>query len=1389
MGILQSVKYHASTELIVYGAIACIILFCLYVISTANYLLFHGLVELASIVVAFAIFVIVWNTRRTITNTFFLVIGISFLFTGSIDLVHMLAYKGMGVFPGNSSDLPTQLWIAARYFQSIAFLIATLLIGKSITKDRKYDAGIIFAVCTAAFCILMASIFWWQNFPNCFIDGTGLTPFKIASEYVISAILILAIIILALKRSDFDPIVWKYLVAAQVFLIVGELAFTSYASVYGFMNMIGHLAKLVSVYFFYRAIVVIAITHPVDLLFSELKQKSMALQQSEARYAITLDAVNDGLWDWNVPSGNVYFSPHYYTMLGYQNGEFPATYEAWRQLIHPEDHAPVETQLQHHVKTDTSFAIDLRMKTASGDWLWVTTRGMVVERDAAGAVVRIVGTLSDITERKRADDEIKRIKMAVDATSDAIGMSTVDGHHFYQNAAFDRMFGYTTEEVSRLQPAQLYADRDVAREVFGTIMAGTSWQGKIEMIAKNGRQFPVSLRADAIKNEKENIIGLIGVHTDITERKKAEEALRESEEKFHTVADFTYDWELWLGPDKQIVYCSPSCERITGYLPEEFIADPQLLEKIVHPDDLILKEEHNRTSGETHEPQSVDFRIIHYDGSVRWIGHTCHPVTAHDGTTFGRRVSNRDITERKRAEEAVQAAVKLNQLIDTMSVSESMGYTLDEAERLTTSKNGFFHLVNPDEQTIQLITWSTETRKHCFIPKDPERNYPVKKAGVWVDCLRERKPVIHNDYPSLPHKKGLPECHVPITRELVVPIFDEDKIVAIIGVGNKATDYAEQDINVLTLLAKNAWTLIQRKLAEEERERIRSWLAGVNRILESVLSPAPLDQKLKIITDGVVETFVADFCRIWLIDKGDLCNTDCMHAEVAEGPHICRFRDMCLHLKASSGRYTHIDGKGHRRVPFGAYKIGRIASGEETRFLTNDVEHDPRVHDHEWAKSLGLVAFAGYRLKPPDGEVLGVFALFARFPISPYMDAMLEGLSRAISLAIQKDIADKALHESEELYRVLFEESPISLWEEDFSDIKVWIDTKTNENIGNFRTWLESHPGDVAGCAIMVKVTHINRATMALFGAASQKEFSEELSTIFTADSYDAFREEIIALAGQKNGFEGEFQIQTLNGERKIVLMKVTVVPGYEQTFSKILVSIIDISDLKRVEGALRQANRQLNILSSITRHDILNQLLALKGYLELSPEFIDNPEKLSEFIKKEQQIANTIDRQITFTRDYQELGVAAPAWQNVNANIKSAIMDLPMRAVHVDVDRTDLEIFADRLFLKVFYNLFDNALKYGGDQMTTIQISSQESETHLVIVCEDNGVGITDEDKKHLFTRGFGKHTGLGLFLSREILGVTGITIIENSVPGTGARFEITVPKGEYRFNGPKGK
>jgi hypothetical protein len=163
-------------------------------------------------------------------------------------------------------------------------------------------------------------------------------------------------------------------------------------------------------------------------------------------------------------------------------------------------------------------------------------------------------------------------------------------------------------------------------------------------------------------------------------------------------------------------------------------------------------------------------------------------------------------------------------------------------------------------------------------------------------------------------------------------------------------------------LSSEEHTEINRQLRQEviDRKKAEEGISHLNRLKEELLAPRAIDEKLNCITDNLVKIFDADFSRIWIIKLGDLCNSGCVHAKVNDEPHICRHRDHCLHLLASSGRYTHIDGHVHRRVPFGCYKIGRIAASMDTKFVTNDVMHEPCVHDKEWAERLGLVSFAGY---------------------------------------------------------------------------------------------------------------------------------------------------------------------------------------------------------------------------------------------------------------------------------------------------------------------------------------------------------------------------------------------------------------------------------------------
>ena len=227
---------------------------------------------------------------------------------------------------------------------------------------------------------------------------------------------------------------------------------------------------------------------------------------------------------------------------------------------------------------------------------------------------------------------------------------------------------------------------------------------------------------------------------------------------------------------------------------------------------------------------------------------------------------------------------------------------------------------------------------------------------------------------------------------------------------------------------------------------------------------------------------------------------------------------------------------------------------------------------------------------------------------------------------------------------------------------------------------------------------------------------------------------------------------------------------------------------LKYSEAAFQIANKKLHLLSSITRHDIKNQLLGLMGFIELSKESTTDPDLLH-FIEREETAAQAILRQIEFTKNYEDIGVHAPKWQDISVHVKALRTLIPSGEIEISVDVEGLEVLADSLLEKVFENLIDNSRRHG-ERVRHITFSSmQYDQDTLAIVYEDDGIGVHETDKERLFEKGFGKHTGLGMYLSREILAITGLTIKESGVYGKGVRFEIMVPKGKFRFLKPTPK
>jgi PAS domain S-box-containing protein len=225
-----------------------------------------------------------------------------------------------------------------------------------------------------------------------------------------------------------------------------------------------------------------------------------------------------------------------------------------------------------------------------------------------------------------------------------------------------------------------------------------------------------------------------------------------------------------------------------------------------------------------------------------------------------------------------------------------------------------------------------------------------------------------------------------------------------------------------------------------------------------------------------------------------------------------------------------------------------------------------------------------------------------------------------------------------------------------------------------------------------------------------------------------------------------------------------------------------EIQERKRFEATLQLANRKLNTLSSITRHDILNQITAIVMYLSLAEEMVTDP-ALFEHLKKIEQTTQMIQKQIQFARDYQDIGVNAPQWQNVDMTISSAIAGFDLGGILVKKDVGKLEIFADLLLEKVFFNLVDNVIRHG-EKATVIRFSSKETSEGITIFCKDDGVGVPESVKEGIFKREYYRNTGYGLYLAAEILSITGLSIGETGEPGTGAQFEIRVPKDAYSFD-----
>lgn len=228
-----------------------------------------------------------------------------------------------------------------------------------------------------------------------------------------------------------------------------------------------------------------------------------------------------------------------------------------------------------------------------------------------------------------------------------------------------------------------------------------------------------------------------------------------------------------------------------------------------------------------------------------------------------------------------------------------------------------------------------------------------------------------------------------------------------------------------------------------------------------------------------------------------------------------------------------------------------------------------------------------------------------------------------------------------------------------------------------------------------------------------------------------------------------------------------------------------ELKEKTRIERRLRDANRKLSLLSTITRHDILNQLAVLGMYCDLLEGLSDRCPELGDYIRRIEQTLKKIERQLTFARDYESMGLEEPRFQAITDVVENATASIHAPYLQIRVDANGAEICADPMLEKVFYNLFENAIRHGGETLSEIGVSFTGTPGgNGQITVTDNGDGIAAQKKEKIFEQGYGSNTGYGLFLVAEILAITGITIRECGIEGEGARFEIDVPPAVWRMH-----
>jgi PAS domain S-box-containing protein len=1111
---------------------------------------------------------------------------------------------------------------------------------------------------------------------------------------------------------------------------------------------------------------------------SERKQAEDAIRESEEKYRLLVEVNQDIIYSLEEDGTIRYVSPQVPDQLGYQPGEMEG--KNFQGFIHPDDAGTLYSTMSRNIRSGSpTMSQHFRVRCKDGTYRWYEDKTIYAE-DKTGHRIAI-GTIRDITERKAAEEALFSSRQMLQGVLDTIPQRVFwkDRNSVYLgcNKAFATEVGFsdpagivgkTDFDHSSSAFAEHFRADD--REVLESGLPKMNIEEPL--VLPDGTTIWLRTSKVPLRDKDGAIIGVLGSYDNITEQKRAEEALKESEEHYRALARASSDVIYRMSPDWS------EMRQLQGrdFLADTIDPDPAWLGKYIPLDDqkyvLSVIHEAIRKKGIF----ELEHRVLRPDGNIGWTFSRAIPIQDPDGEILEWFGTAADVTTRKTAENAVrESEARFRDLTDRLP---QMVFETDRELRITyanrhaASVSGFtveelsaekpvLSLIDPGQharfmQSVNniLADISYEPNEYTAIRKDGS-TFPVV---VYSSIIYRNKEIfgfrgVAIDISGLRKmEEGIRESEEKF-RSLVENASD---IVFSLDRAGNFTYISPQWAEVLghdprTLIGSPSAALVH---PDDLPENVRAFhsvmdkgtrVHGIEyRILHRdgtwrwhSQSAAPLRN-----TSGEIVSYMG-ICR-------DI--TDQRTAEEALRESETRLRlvtdnvkdviwtaDMEMRLTYVTPSILELRGVTPEEV-IGEPVETALTPGslavirEHYRQATSELENGMIMPAHhplelEFRRKDGSTVWTEVVITPmlgKDGLPVGVI-----------------GLTRDIS---QRRASEMALRESEKMFSTIFRTSLVAL---------TLLSVKDNTFYA------------------------VNDAFVKNSGYSREEVLGKtpwEIGLLFDREN----GERIASILRKERHIEAvEVPFRAKNGTVQICLYSATLITMQGELF--LLSSVIDISGRKNMEEALRQANHKLNILSGITRHDINNQLQALGGYLELLRHKIPGPAHAEDFSRISRTIEQ-ISNLIQFTKEYEMIGVHEPVWQNLHEIVavqgKAA---LPKDIRCENLLPADLDIFADPLIAKVFFNLLDNAKRHGGS-IHQIRFTLEEGDGARIIVCSDDGGGVPPADKERIFAPGVGKNTGFGLAISREILDITGIRIRETGTDGTGARFEITVPSGKHR-------